>query len=118
MLALPPSVRILFATAPTDMRRSFDGLAMLVREVLREDPFSGHLFVFRSRSGDRMKLLYWDGGGLCLFYKRLEKGTFAFPHVDGSSAVIEAGQLALLLEGIDFEKIDRPARFVPKRSSP
>lgn len=118
MLALPPSVRILFATAPTDMRRSFDGLAMLVREVLREDPFSGHLFVFRSRSGDRVKLLYWDGGGLCLFYKRLEKGSFAFPHVEGHCAVIEAGQLALLLEGLDFEKIDLPPRFVPKRSCP
>lgn len=114
MLALPRSVRILLATSATDMRRSFDGLAMLVREVLRDDPLSGHLFVFRSRRGDRVKLLYWDGGGLCLWYKRLEKGTFPFPHAEAPSVQVEASDLALLLEGIDFEKIDRPERFVPK----
>ena len=79
MLNLPPSVRILLAREPADMRKGFDGLSRLVQSVLREDPLSGHLFVFRNRRGDRVKLLLWDSDGFLIVYKRLEKGTFRFP---------------------------------------
>jgi transposase len=79
MLSLPPSVRIFVATQPADLRRSFDGLAALVRDFLAGDPLSGHLFVFRNKRGDRLKVLYWDRDGLAIWYKRLEEGTFDFP---------------------------------------
>ena len=79
MLNLSELVRIYVCLAPTDMRKSFDSLAALVREGLGYDPLSGHLFVFRSRRGDRIKLLWWDRDGLTLYYRRLEKGTFRFP---------------------------------------
>ena len=79
MLTLPPSTRVFVATKPTDMRRSFNGLLGLVRDFLGEDPFAGHLFVFRNRSGDRLKILWWDRDGLAIFYKRLEEGAFTFP---------------------------------------
>ncbi|MGH7868993.1 MAG: IS66 family insertion sequence element accessory protein TnpB, partial [Candidatus Dormibacteraceae bacterium] len=84
MIGLPPSVRIYLATQPADMRRSFDGLAALTREFLGEDPLSGNLFCFRNRTGDRVKVLYWDRSGLCLWCKRLEKGVFSFPKVEGT----------------------------------
>jgi len=115
MLMLPPSVRIFFSAEPTDLRRSFDGLAALVREWLGEDPFSGHLFVFRNRPGDRIKILYWDRSGLCLFYKRLEKGTFRLPPSEGRPSVeIECADIALNREGIDPKDAKRRPRFVPK----
>ena len=79
MLNLSELVRIYVCLAPTDMRKSFDSLAALVRDGLGYDPLSGHLFVFRSRRGDRVKLLWWDRDGLTLYYRRLEKGTFRFP---------------------------------------
>ena len=78
MLTLPPSTRIFVATKPTDMRKGFDSLAVLVRDFLGEDPLSGHLFVFRNRPGDRLKILWWDRDGLAIWYKRLEEGSF--PH--------------------------------------
>lgn len=114
MLTLPPSVRIFLSTSPADMRRSFDGLALLVRDILAQDPFSGHLFLFRNRKGDRVKLLWWERGGFCLFYKRLEKGRFLFPACVEPSVRVEATDLMLLLEGVDFRKIQRPAPFDPK----
>lgn len=127
MLTLPPSVRIFIATGPADMRRSFDRLAAMVREEIREDPLSGHLFVFRNRMGDRCKILFWDRSGFCLFYKRLEEGTFRFPVDDSSttrpvgtrregareSVEVEAAELALLLEGIDLAGAKRRKRFLP-----
>ena len=79
MLSLPPSVRILLAREPADMRKGFDGLSHLVQSVLREDPLSGHLFVFRNRRGDRIKLLLWDSDGFLIVYKRLEKGMLPIP---------------------------------------
>lgn len=81
MLTLPPSTRVFVATKPADMRRGFDGLMALVRDFLGEDPLSGHLFVFRNRAGDRLKILWWDRDGLAIFYKRLEEGVFTFPSV-------------------------------------
>jgi len=114
MLSLPPAVRIFVAAAPTSMHLSFDRLAALVHEVMGEDPLSGHLFAFRNRSGDKVKILCWDRSGFCLWYKRLEKGVFHFPHEGGSYAEIEAAELALLLEGIDLAPATRRARFVPR----
>ena len=114
MLMLPPSVRIFLGSEPADMRRGFDGLAFLVKDFLKEDPRSGHLFVFRNRRGDRVKILYWDRSGYCLFYKRLEEGRFQFPRpqADGR-AEVEASELLLLLEGIDLEGAKRRRRFRP-----
>jgi len=116
MLSLTPAVRIYVAAEATDMRRSFDGLAAIVFEVLQEDPLSGHLFVFRNRRGDRVKILYWDRSGLCLWYKRLEKGKFHFPVIAGTYVEMEAGELALLLEGIDLAGARRRPRFEIRRS--
>jgi transposase len=115
MWMIPPAVRIYLATRPADMRRAFDGLALLAREWTGQDPLSGHLFVFRNRRGDRVKILYWDRSGFCLWYKRLEKGVFTFPDASGSCAEVEAPDLALLLEGIDLRGAKRRERFVPRR---
>lgn len=94
------------------MRRSFDGLAEIVRQYLGHNPLSGHLFVFRNRVGDRVKILYWDRTGLCLWYKRLEKGTFRFPEGRGATAEVEAADLMLILEGIDLAGSRRRERVV------
>lgn len=111
MLNLPAAVRVFVCTRPTDMRRSFDGLAMLAEEVVKEDPYSGHLFVYRNRRGDRVKILYWDRSGLAIWYKRLEEGTFQIPLVEGSRKEIEACELAMMLEGIDMESARRQKRY-------
>lgn len=115
MLTLPPSVRIFMAIEAADMRRSFDKLAALAREVIRQEPLSGHLFVFRSRRGDRVKILFWDRNGFVLWYKRLEKGVFIFPAGSGGSVEVEAAELGLILEGIDLTDARRRERFVPGR---
>ena len=119
MLTLPPTVRVFLCLAPADMRRSLDGLAALTREVIREDPLSGHLFVYFNRRRDRVKILFWDRSGLALYYKRLEKGTFrlsAFEN-DSSQAEIESAELALILEGIELADAKRRPRFVPRRTA-
>ena len=113
MLMFSPAVRIFVATQPCDMRRSFDTLAALVKDVLRRNPFEGHLFLFKGRRGDRIKILYWSAGGFCLLYKRIERGTFRFPESDADSVEIEGGELAILLEGIDLRGARRRKRFVP-----
>ena len=115
MLMLPPSVRIFIATKPADMRRSFDGLVAMVEQILQEDPFSGHIFLFRNRRGDRVKILWWDRSGFWIYYKRLEKGTFKLPRAESASIQIEASELTLLLEGIDLAGSRRRPRFVPRR---
>lgn len=113
MLTLPPSTRVFVATSHTDMRRSFDGLMGLVRDFLGGDPLSGHLFVFRNRSGDRLKVLWWDRDGLAIFYKRLEEGTFSFPSAGGGMPQLEmtAADLQLVLQGIDPTKVKRSKRY-------
>jgi transposase len=113
MLSLPLPVRIFLCTQPADMRKSFDGLAQMVREFLDTDPLSGHLFVFRSKRGDRLKLLYWDTDGLAIWYKRLEEGTFRFPvaSADGHGIEIRAADLTMLLDGVDLESVKRRKRY-------
>ena len=103
MLTISPAVRIYLATGATDLRRSIDGLAALVRERFALDPTSGHLFLFRNRRGDRVKVLVWDTGGFCLLYKRLERGTFAWPAADDEARVeMRSRDLLLLLSGVDL----------------
>jgi len=111
MLSLPSAIRIFLCTEPTDMRRGFDRLAEMVRSVIRQDPLSGHLFVFRSRVGDRLKLLYWDRDGLALWYKRLEKGRFPSPSRVGEDFRIDARELAMMLEGLEEATVRRRIRF-------
>ena len=111
MLSLPSAIRIFLCTEPTDMRRGFDRLAEMVRSVIRQDPLSGHLFVFRSRCGDRLKLLYWDRDGYALWYKRLEKGRFAPPARVGQDGRIDPRELAMMLEGLEEMTVRRRIRF-------
>jgi transposase len=113
---LPPAVRVFLAVGPADLRRSFDGLAAMTREVIREDPLSGHLFVFSNRRRDRVKVLFWDRSGFVLWYKRLEKGVFRFPSAGAGSVEVEAAELMLLLEGIDLAGSRRRERWVPNRA--
>jgi transposase len=111
MITVPAGVRVYLALGPTDMRKGFDGLSLLAQEVLQEDPFSGHLFVFRGRRGDLIKVLYWDGQGLCLFAKRLERRRFIWPQAREGTVTLSPAQLAMLLEGIDWRarlRTDRP----------
>lgn len=102
MIGLPAGTRVWLAAGLTDMRRGFDGLAALVQGALTQDPFSGHVFVFRGRRGDIVKVLWWDGQGMCLFAKRLEKGRFIWPQADSGSVALSPAQLSMLLEGIDW----------------
>ena len=115
MLMLPPSVRVFVCTQVADMRRGFDGLSAMAAQVVRHDPLSGHLFVFRNRAGDRLKVLYWGGDGLCLWYKRLESGTFELPRGADGSAEITSAELAMLVEGIDLSGATRRKRFALAR---
>ncbi|MBF0307894.1 MAG: IS66 family insertion sequence element accessory protein TnpB [Alphaproteobacteria bacterium] len=110
MISVPAGVRIYLATGRTDMRKGFDGLAMLAQQVLGRDPFSGHVFIFRGRRGDLVKLLYWDGQGLCLFAKRLEKGRFVWPAAKDGAVALTPAQLSMLLEGIDWRMPERTWR--------
>ncbi len=102
MITIPAGVKIYLACGATDMRRGFDGLAVMVQEVLAQNPHSGALFAFRGKRGDLIKLLWWDGQGLCLFAKRLEKGRFVWPISATGTVSMTTAQLAMLLEGIDW----------------
>lgn len=107
MIGFPAGARVWIACGATDMRKGFDGLAAIVQLQLAEDPFSGQLFVFRGRRGDRVKLLWWDGDGLCLFCKRLERGRFVWPQAHSGVVHLSRAQLSMLLEGIDWRRPQR-----------
>jgi len=104
MIALPAGTRVWVAAGVTDMRKGMDGLAALVQTTLSENPFSGHMFVFRGRRGDLVKLVWFDGDGLCLFAKRLERGRFVWPQAMSGTVALSAAQLSMLLEGIDWRR--------------
>ena len=102
MIGPPPNTRVWIAAGVTDMRKSFDGLAAMVQITLDRDPFSGHVFVFRGRRGDRIKLLWYSGDGMCLLAKRLNEGRFVWPQASSGSVHLTPAQLSMLLEGIDW----------------
>lgn len=110
MLSFPSAVKIYLSRESTDMRKSFDGLSVMVKDVIRQDPLSGHIFVFVNRKCDRVKLLYWDRDGFALWYKRLEKGLFGLPQSD-NSGLIDNRQLSMMLEGIDISSARLKRRF-------
>jgi transposase len=116
MLSWPPTVRIFLAAESTDMRKGFDSLASLVESSMTLDPLSGHLFVFRSRRGDRIKVLWWDSDGYCLWYKRLEKGCFRFPAAAAQGATkgveVKAADLMMILDGVDLSSVRRQRRYI------
>ena len=107
MIALPTGPKIWVAAGVTDLRRGFTGLSATIQTALKENPFSGHVFVFRGRRGDLIKLLWWDGDGLCLFAKRLERGRFIWPQATDGTALLTRAQLSMLLEGIDWRRPQR-----------
>ena len=114
MIAVSAASKVYLFAEATDMRKGFDGLSLMVKQQGLE-LFGGHLFVFISKRGDRMKILTWERGGLVLWYKRLERGTFK--RMRGTGALqVDSGALALILEGLDLNKVQRPARWSPKRS--
>lgn len=115
MMIVPAGVKVHLALGSTDMRKGMDGLAALVQETLKKDPFSGHLFAFRGKKASTMKVLFWDGTGLCLFTKRIDRGGFVWPRLcePGGSVALSPAQLAMLIEGIDWrapERVWRPAK--------
>lgn len=111
MLTWPSSVRVFVYTEPTDMRRSFDRLSNMVKELLQEDPFSGHLFVFVNRRADRVKILFWDRSGFCLFYKRLERGVFRLPRGEEATREVDVVRLMLILQGLDLSGAKQHKRY-------
>ena len=108
MTLLPAGVKVHLAFGYTDMRKGMDGLAMLVQERAAQDPFSGHLFVFRGRKANLIKIVFWDGTGLCLFTKRLDQGVFIWPpKIGGARVALSSAQLSTLIEGIDWRSPER-----------
>jgi transposase len=116
MIGPTGSVRVLVATKPVDFRKGAEGLAALVREDIKADPFSGAVYVFRAKRADRVKLIFWDGTGMCLFAKRLEKGAFRWPNIRDGVMRLSAAQLSALLEGLDWRRVyavEMPAPVQP-----
>lgn len=109
MISLPSGTNIWIAAGVTDMRRGFTGLSAVVQTALEQNPFAGHVFVFRGKRGDLIKLLWWDGDGLCLFAKRLERGRFLWPQASEGAVSLSRAQLSMLLEGIDWRRPIRTA---------
>ncbi|KJS42725.1 MAG: transposase [Rhodospirillaceae bacterium BRH_c57] len=107
MIAVPAGVRVYLAAGRTDMRKGMHGLSLLVQETLKLDPFAGHLFAFRGRRGDLVKILAWDGQGFCLFSKRLEHGRFVWPSAADGVVTLTPAQLSMLIEGIDWRMTRR-----------
>jgi transposase len=113
MIPVPTQTKVWLAVGVTDMRKGFNGLSALAEKILEQDPYSGHLFVFRGRRGDLVKVIWWDGQGACLFSKRLERGRFVWPSIKAGKLTISPAQLAMLLEGIDWripQRTWRPLR--------
>jgi transposase len=108
VISLAPGTKVFLACRPVDLRNGFDGLAAKVQQMIGADPFSGQLFLFRGKRGDYLKALYWDGTGLCLFAKRLEKGKFVWPPLVDGAVTLTAGQLALLIEAMDWRRTVAP----------
>jgi transposase len=105
MIGPTGAVRVMVATKPVDFRKGAEGLAALVRETMAADPFSGAVYVFRAKRADRIKLVFWDGTGLCLFAKRLEDGIFRWPNIENGVMKLSAAQLSALLEGLDWRRV-------------
>ena len=110
MIAPPGGARVLVATKPVDFRKGAEGLAALVLDQIRLDPFSGMVFVFRAKRADRIKLLWWDGSGVCLLSKRLEDGLFRWPKAQDGTIRLSAAQLSALLEGLDWRRVHESRR--------
>ncbi|UFZ08070.1 IS66 family insertion sequence element accessory protein TnpB [Bradyrhizobium ontarionense] len=114
MMIVPAGVKVHLALGYTDMRKGMDGLTMLVQDTLKTDPFSGHLFAFRGKQASMLKIRFWDGNGLCLFTKRIDRGGFVWPRVSDAEGTVtlSLAQLAMLIEGIDWrapERVWKPA---------
>jgi transposase len=105
MIGPTGAVRVMMATRPVDFRKGAEGLAALVREQMAADPFSGAVYVFRAKRADRVKLVFWDGTGVCLYAKRLEDGAFRWPNVQDGVMHLTAAQLSALLEGLDWRRV-------------
>jgi transposase len=110
MIGPSGNLRVMVATKPVDFRKGGEGLAALVRETMRLDPFSGVVYVFRSKRADRVKLIFWDGTGMVLVAKRLEQGGFRWPRVQDGMMRLSAAQLQALLEGLDWRRVHEPRR--------
>jgi transposase len=111
MIAAPAGVRIVVATAPVDGRKGLDSLAAVVQQAMRDNPFSGDLYIFRTKRADRIKIVAWDGTGLWLHQKRLERGRFTWPPVKDGALILSPAQLAMLLEGLEWWRV------VPKKTN-
>lgn len=105
MIGPTGAVRVMVATKPVDFRKGAEGLAALVREEMKADPFSGAVYVFRAKRADRVKLIFWDGTGVCLFAKRLEDGEFRWPKIEDGVIRLTAAQFSALLEGLDWRRV-------------
>ena len=114
MIVPPSGVRVLVAMRPVDFRRGADGLAATVQHELRQDPFSGTIFVFRTKRADRIKLLVWDGSGLVLIWKRLENGAFRWPPIRDGVMKLSGAQMGALLDGLDWSRLHAPRQGRPK----
>ena len=110
MIAPPGGARVLVATKPVDFRKGAEGLAALVKDQMKLEPFSGVVFVFRAKRADRVKLLWWDGTGVCLLAKRLEEGQFRWPKIEDGTMRLSAAQLSALLEGLDWRRVHQSRR--------
>jgi transposase len=115
MIGLPHGTRVWLGAGVTDMRKGMDGLAALVQTTLAENPFSGHVFAFRGKRGDLVKLLWWSGDGMNLYAKRLERGRFVWPQASSGTVHLTSAQLSMLLEGIDWRRPQRS--WQPERAA-
>jgi transposase len=117
MIAVPAGVKVLVATRPVDFRKGADGLLALVREALGQDPFSGTIYVFRSRRADRVKIVAWDGSGVVLLWKRLDNGAFKWPPISDGVMRLTAAQLAALVDGMDWSRLHARDVTPPRATS-